>query len=207
MIISKNIKRFLVALKPMYLEIYSDLHNRIPEFYVCKIAFDKEQLKSIIKSYGIEINQFKELYQKYIKNHIDKISGILWQKEPLPLTVLDYYKELTNRIQKIKDGDIRQTRLPIDPLMEDEKLLLSKDYYEHQFALLSSMEERQHDAEFLCTLKLCYESGLNRTTSFVEQLQRKIFDNVPRREPPVNLVHGSIYLDNTMLCMIYQERL
>jgi hypothetical protein len=135
MISSKNVKRFLVALKPMYLENYSDLHNRIPEFHVCEVAFDKEQVKSIIKSYGIEITQFKELYQKYIEKDIDKISRILWQKEPLPLTILDYYKELTNRIQKVKGGDIRQTSLSIDPLTEAEKLLRSKHYYEHQFAL------------------------------------------------------------------------
>jgi hypothetical protein len=183
MLSSKNVKRFLVALKPMYLETYNDLHNRITEFHVCEVAFDKEKVKSIIKSYGIEIAQFKELYQKYIENNIDKISTILWQKEPLPLTVLDYYKELTNRIQKVKGGNIRQTSLSIDPLLEAEKLLRSKHYYEHQFALISNKLERQYDAEFLYTLKLCYESGLNKTTSYVLQLQKEIFYSNPASEP------------------------
>src|SRR5919197_5114779 len=44
------------------------------------------------------------------------------------------------------------------------------------------MQERQSDAEFLYTLKLCYESGLNRTTSYVEQLQKKIFGSAPSLE-------------------------
>jgi hypothetical protein len=43
--------------------------------------------------------------------------------------------------------------------------------------------ERQYDAEFLYTLKLCYESGLNKTTSYVPQLQKKIFDTIPASEP------------------------
>ncbi len=88
---SKNVKKFLVALKPKYLEIYSDLHNRIPEFHICELAFNKEQIKNIIMSYGTEIAQFKKIYQKYIERTIDKISRILWQKEPTPLTILDYY--------------------------------------------------------------------------------------------------------------------
>jgi hypothetical protein len=159
---SRNVKRFLVAIKPKYLEIYRDLlHNGIPEFYTCEVSFDKEQIKSIIKTYGTEIAQFSQTYRKYIEKDIDKISRILWQKEPAPLTILDYYKELTNKIEQIQETGIRQNDLSIDPLSEAEKLLRSTHYYEHQFALISSMQERQPDAEFLCTLKLCYESGLN----------------------------------------------
>ena len=180
---SRNLKRFLVALKPMYLEIYSDLHNRIPEFHICEVAFDKEQIKSIIKSYGIEVAQFRKIYQTYIERDIDKISRILWQKEPAPLTILDYYKELTNKIQKVQDVGTQQNNLSIDPLTEADKLLVSTHYYEHQFALITSIRERMSDAEFLYALKLCYESGLNRTVSYVQQLQKKIFDSIPTGEP------------------------
>ncbi len=120
LISSRNVKRFLVALNPKYLEIYSDLHNRIPEFHICEVAFDKEQIKSIIKSYGIEIAQFKKIYQKYIERDIDKISRILWQKEPIPLSRSlekeDYYKELTNKMEKLQDAAIPQNNLSIDPL-------------------------------------------------------------------------------------------
>jgi class 3 adenylate cyclase len=183
LISSKNVKRFLVALNPKYLEIYTDLHNRISEFHICEVAYSKEQIRNIIKSYGIEIALFRKLYQKYIEKDIDKISKILWQKEPAPLTILDYYKELTDRIQKVQGADVRQNTRPIDPLAEAEKLLRSNHYYEHQFALISNILQRQSDAEFLYTLKLCYESGLNRTTSYVLQLQKKVYDSIPSSEP------------------------
>jgi hypothetical protein len=53
-ITSRNVKRFLVAHKPKYLEIYRDLHNGIPEFHICELDFNKGQIKNM-KSYGIEI--------------------------------------------------------------------------------------------------------------------------------------------------------
>jgi len=95
---SRNAKRFLVALKPKYLEIYRDLlHRGISGFHTCEVSFDKEKIKNIIKTYGTELAQFRQTYRKYIEKNLDKISRILWQKEPSPLTILDYYKELTNK--------------------------------------------------------------------------------------------------------------
>jgi hypothetical protein len=76
----------------------------------------------------------------------------------------------------------KQNNFSIDPLLEAQKLLRSTHYYQHQFAVVSSMQERQSDAEFLYTLKLCYESGLDRTASYVEQLQKKIFESIPSGE-------------------------
>jgi hypothetical protein len=81
-------------------------------------------------------------------------------EEPAPLTILDYYKELTNKIEKVQETSIGQNDLSIDPLSEAEKLLRSTHYYEHQFTLINSIGEREPDAEFLYTIKLCYESGL-----------------------------------------------
>jgi hypothetical protein len=184
MIGSRNVKRFLVALKPRYLEIYRDLvHNGIPEFHTCEVSFDKEQIKKIIKTYGMEIAQFRQIYQNYIEKNVEKIARILWEIEPAPLTILDYYRELTNKIQQIQETGTQQNELSIDPLLEAKKLLRSSHYYEHQFALISSIGERKPDAEFLYTLKLCYEAGLNRKISFVEQLQKKIFNSIPHGEP------------------------
>lgn len=85
---------------------------------------------------------------------------------------------MTNKIERIRDATI-----PIDPLLEAENLLRSTHYYEHQFGLISSMQERQSDAQFLYTVKLCYESGLNRTTGYVHELQKKIFDSITATEP------------------------
>lgn len=66
---SRNVKRFLVALKPKYLEIYRDLRNRIPDFNACDVVFDKERLRSVIISYGTAVTNFKELFQKYVADH------------------------------------------------------------------------------------------------------------------------------------------
>ena len=88
--------------------------------------------------------------------------------------------KLINLIGKLEGDD---GVVWVDPLAEAEKLLRSTHYYEHQFVLISSIQERRPDAEFLYTLKLCYESGLNRTISYVEQLQKKIFGGAPSIEP------------------------
>jgi len=42
-------------------------------------------------------------------------------------------------------------------------LLRRTDYYGFQFGLITDLEERRSDAEFLYTLKLSYELGLHRT--------------------------------------------
>jgi hypothetical protein len=63
---------------------------------------------------------------------------------PAPLTILDYYKELTNKIGK--GAAVHQNDLSIDALSEAEKLLRSTYYYEHQFGLISDISERQSDA-------------------------------------------------------------
>ncbi|MFZ0512545.1 MAG: hypothetical protein WAM14_13135 [Candidatus Nitrosopolaris sp.] len=42
----------------------------------------------------------------------------------------------------MQDAGIPQNNLSMDPLREAEKLLRSTHYYEHQFALISSMQER-----------------------------------------------------------------
>jgi hypothetical protein len=111
MVSSRNVKRLLVALKPKYLEIYRDLPNRIPDFNSCKVVFDKERLRNIIISYGTAIAQFKQLFQKYVVEYTDKISRILWQKEPTPLTILGYYKLLISHIEIQKTNpNILRTR-------------------------------------------------------------------------------------------------
>src|SRR5207244_3671224 len=94
------------------------------------------------------------------------------------------WKELTNKIEKAQDvGKQQNNNLSIDTLLEAEKMLRSTHYYEHQFALISSIQERQSDTEFLYTVKLCYESGLDRTANYVDELQKKIFDSISYREP------------------------
>ena len=90
---SKEVSSLLVTLKPKYLEIYRGINNNIPESYGYSIGYNKERIKNIIRSYGASIRQFITSYKKYVENDLDKISNILWQKEPIPLTILNYFKE------------------------------------------------------------------------------------------------------------------
>jgi hypothetical protein len=199
---SKNMKTLFVALKPKYLEVYRDVASEIFELYVHEISFDEESFKRIIKFYGANVKQFNEIHEKYVLNDTDKISKILWSKEPTPLTILDYYKELTvkkereEQKQAINSSSVsiddsassnrgddmgerrgieRLSAVTLDAVREAEKLLRPIAYYEHQFAHMISLEERQSDVEFLYTLKLSYELGLSRTVPLIEQLQKGIF--------------------------------
>jgi hypothetical protein len=199
---SKNLKGLFIALKPEYLEPYRGLVSRIPEYNNCEVFYEKERFRDILKTYGTTIPRFKKIYQRYIEDELSRISGILWQKEATPLTVLDYYRDLmrvedksepkirrrstiTASINKGKEGISYKS--PITGAIYAEKLLRRSDYYQHQFELMARMEERRGDREFLYTLKLCYELGLNRTRSFIEKLQSGIFDSKPLSEPLENL--------------------
>ena len=91
----------------------------------------------------------------YIVNDIDKISNILWYREPTPLTILDYYKELVSKWEKAQqqgiNNNVTNTNgnnefgvLPssINAIREAEKLLRPIAYYENQFAHIISLEEK-----------------------------------------------------------------
>src|SRR5215831_18798484 len=58
---SKNVKNLLVALKPKYLESYRDIVNDILELYEHDVKYNKEKIKTIVKSYGTNI-RFRDLF-------------------------------------------------------------------------------------------------------------------------------------------------
>jgi hypothetical protein len=172
----KDVMNLLVALKPKYLEIYRGVTRKVPELYNYQIAYDKERIRSIITSYGKNMIQFTDVYEKYVLRNIHQISTILWQKEPLPITILAYYRELIRK-HGVMLGE------SMDAILEAEKLMHQTDYYKHQFAFISNLEDRQNDMDFLYTLKLCYESGLSRAPALIHQLQKGIFNSTPPKEP------------------------
>ena len=123
-----------VFTKPKYLEVYRGVTSKIPELYGHEIAYNKERIKDIIRLYGKNIIQFTALYEKYILSSIHQISAILWQKD----SILAYYKELIN-----KQSEKKESRGPLDAVLEAEKLMRRTEYYEHQFALISGLEDRK----------------------------------------------------------------
>lgn len=175
---ARPVQNLWISLKPTYLEMYRGLTLGIPDIYTCEIICDLDTMKFLVRTYGTNVEQFKDVYEKYVSANIDKISKILWGKQPLSLTVVDYYKALLSRIQEQQGGfdsskaiEMAQTWLP------------AYDYFERQFEVMKGIEERREDVEFLYVLRFCYEVGAIRTFEAIARLQKAIFGSTAPAEP------------------------
>ncbi len=91
---SRPLRNLYIALKPSYLEIYRGLTLAIPDIYPYEVSCDLGTMKTLLITYGKEVHEYKEIFEKYASKDSDRISRILWQKQPLYLTVVDFYKAL-----------------------------------------------------------------------------------------------------------------
>jgi adenylate cyclase len=94
---SRPLRNLYIALKPSYLEIYRGLTLHIPDIYTHEVSCDLDTMKTLLKTYGKKVSKYKKIYENQVSKYIDKISRILWQKQPLYLTVVDFYKALLAR--------------------------------------------------------------------------------------------------------------
>jgi class 3 adenylate cyclase len=186
MVSSRSIKKLLVALKPKYLEVLREVPAAIAEFYTHRITYDRESIKNIVKLYGTHLKRYKAIYDQVISKDLDRIAKLLWQREPIPLTILDYYYELMLKLQRVQEP-ANTGHVKFDAVAEAENLLRSTNYYEHQFALLVGFRERRSDVEFLYTMRLCYELGISRGAANIEKLQNEIFGTNPPMAPTEKL--------------------
>jgi class 3 adenylate cyclase len=169
------IQNLYIALKPSYLEIFRGLTTGIPDIYTHEVSTDLDTMKALVKAYG-GVGQFRDV-SKLVSANLDKIARILWKKQPLSLTVVDYYKALA-------------TKAEAEPGALDEPAALQMasawlpvyDYFERQFEVMKSMPARRGDVEFLYVLRFCYEAGLDRTPALVASLQKGIFGSDPPAE-------------------------
>lgn len=190
---SSTAKNLFIALKPKFLEIYRGVTENIPDLYAYQVRYDINQIREIIRLYGTKITQFKELYANHVAQNITAIAKVLWQKEPFPITIFNYYLELMAK----ENGGEQQL---LDTVAEAHAMLYPTSYYEHQFEHLVNSKARMADAEFLYTVKLCYELALDRKVSLVEHLQSQIFGSAPAKDISRNL--GSwIYLSGHYISM------
>ncbi len=172
---SKDVTILLIALKPKYLEAYRSIASEIIEFYPFEIAYDKSHLKELLYAYGSRIAEFRESFAKNVEPEFDKIADILWNKEPIPLTVLNYLKEILEK--KLWHST--------DAIKEAEAMLGRSEFYEHQFKLIQGQRQRMAETDFLYTLRLCYDLRLNRSIEVVEGLQKAIFGT----DSPIDALH------------------
>ena len=173
---SRSFKKLIVVLKPKYLEVFRSVPKQYPEFYPHEISYSKEQFQKIMQEYGTKISEFQTLYKQHISEYLEKISRTLWNIEPIPLKVFDFYNAL-----KIKSNDKNRSQ-SLDAVEEAKTFLRSTNYYQHQFGLLSRMSERKGDVDFLCILKMCYDLGIDRTESNISRLQNSIFGSESPKE-------------------------
>jgi class 3 adenylate cyclase len=167
--------------------------------------YDRRKLKEILRIYGKKLSRFRELYDNFVAEKIDKVSAILWEKEPLPITVLNFYKGLEiiyNSIIVERRHSLQRTQatfqqeeplLLLDVVSEAKRLLGRTDFYGHQFRRINSDSSRRQDANFLYSLKLCYELGSGRTSATIEEFQRNIFGNFSVSDP-LRTLSSWIYL-------------
>jgi hypothetical protein len=175
---ASQVQNLYIALKPTYLEMYRGLTIGIPDIYTHEVTCDLETMKSLLKEYG-RVEQYRDVFEKYVAANIDRIARMLWQKQPLSLTIVDFYKALVEKAAGAADGlvavQMAQTWLPVS------------DYFDRQFEVMKRLPARKHDVDFLYVLRLCYEAGFDRTHASIAALQKGIFDTEPPAEPTSEL--------------------
>jgi hypothetical protein len=190
---SLHSKKLIVALKPKYLEALKNMVNKIPEFYPVAIEYSPNELKKLLISYGKVQDQFASAFHTHVSPYIDRLTKILWQREPTPLTVLDFYNEISKIVvddaiatkkslgQIVNNDDEKQGFTATSNLKTDVSLLLAQQlprsglYYTHQFNLLSHIKERHSEVELLFIIKLCYDLEIERTINNIDLLQNEVF--------------------------------
>jgi hypothetical protein len=202
---SRSVQNLYIALKPTYLEMYRGLTTGMPDIYAHEITCDLETMKALIKAYGRDVEQYREIFEKYVSANIDTITRVLWQKQPLSLTVVQYYKALvgkTNLSQCDECGKVFHSLdkyvehykhfhpRSIDATVDSSKAILVAqkcspvyDYFERQFEVMKNIHGRKQDVDFLYALRFCYEAGFDRTHTSIAFLQEGIFGSTTPQEP------------------------
>jgi len=172
---SMSMQNMYIALKPKYLEMYRGLTIGIPDICNHEIICDLATMKSMLKSYGA-VEQYQGVFENCVSPNIDRISRILWQKQPLSITIIDYYKSMVYTSES-------QAPDPSRALQIAQDWLPVYDYFDRQFEVMKNIPGREPDVEFLYTLRFCYEAGFERTPASIETLQKGIFGSSPPPEP------------------------
>src|SRR5215218_1908706 len=176
---SRSVQNLYISLKPTYLEMYRGLTIGIPDIYAHEITCDLVTMKALLKAYGMEVEQYRDVFEKYVSPNIDTIARILWQKQPLSLTVVDYYKTLIEKMTNYSHATIDSSKC----LLVAHEWLPVNDYFERQFEVMKNIRGREQDVDFLYIIRFCYEAGFSRTQTSIARLQQAIFGSSAPAEP------------------------
>ena len=174
-----SVQNLYIALKPTYLEMYRGLTMSIPDIYTHEITCVLATMKALIRAYGREVETYRDVFEKYVSPNIDVISKILWQKQPLSLTVVDYYKALVRKATDPSHSTFDSSKC----IQVAQQWLPVYDYFEKQFEVMKNIRGREQDVDFLYILRFCYEAGFSRTQTSIGRLQSAIFGSSTPAEP------------------------
>ncbi|MDQ3976067.1 MAG: hypothetical protein M3264_06035, partial [Thermoproteota archaeon] len=180
---AQSVQNLYISLKPTYLEMYRGLTMGIPDLYTHEITCDLATMKALIKAYGGGVERYRDVFEKYISPNIDTIARSLWQKQPLSLTVVDYYKALVGKTTDQSQATVDSSKC----LLVAHEWLPVYDYFERQFEVMKNMGGREQDVDFLYILRFCYEAGFSRTQTSIARLQKAIFGSSTPSEPTRNM--------------------
>ncbi len=164
-----RVKHFICTINPKRLELYKKHLWRLKEYLSFhEVTFDLYDLETVVKSYGENISRFKGAYRESVEEYLHDISEVLVKKEPTPLVVLNYYEKILNSFKPNESKTINNNAVQMA-----NELLVPSEYYATQFVYV--INQRPGDAEFLYTLKLCYDLGLEGNMARINDLQGEIF--------------------------------
>jgi hypothetical protein len=159
---SSRVKSILIKVKSNYANLFADVERNLINLKPIQIEYSLEDMKEIIKEYGIKILEFQQAYQSVVSQSIDTLAGIFLNKSPIPATVKLFYEQL-----------LADKSLYPDPIDIAYKLPSVSDFYS---SLLESLSREQPPVlDFLFSLKLCYDLKIKRTVGKLVSLQRNIF--------------------------------
>ena len=173
---SARIKNLFLSLNSDLLASYENLFGKVPYVAMYRITYDKKGFIDIFESYGKHDTRFKTIYEKYVVRDKDRIAEILYNTDPNPSAIHLFYEDLVEEISKNPNNN----RIAVDSA---QRFAGPEDYYKRQLSYISGEKARQSDLHFLYVLKLCYESGLRKTYTIIEELQNHVFGTPPPAEP------------------------
>lgn len=165
--LSSGKHRLAITLNPTYTNRREICEiERITGSKAIRLRYRQKDIRDIL-----ELNAKRTLKKEQfaaIKDDMPKIATRIWQVEPTPKMVIDFLELLTASNQDIAPG----FKDPIDLVKRSPSSL---EQYRHQFLKLKETQGDHEGVEFLYTIKICYELGLDRNIKSVLALQKMIF--------------------------------
>lgn len=129
------------------------------------LKYTQNEIQKILASSARKVLP-KELFAM-IEDDLSEIARRIWQAEPTPKMVFDYLQGL------VADPSVALwSEYPATLALKSQNHL---EYYRRQFTILKEKPGCRDEAEFLYTVKICYELGLDRKLTSLIELQKMIF--------------------------------